>query len=173
MKRSRVLLGVAAPAAALVLALTGCQQAAEQAAEQAVEQAIEDGGSGVSDVEIDDNGITVEGEDGSFSAGQGDELPEGWPSEVALPDGATITSSMGVDQGGEQGWSVVANFDDSPNAVVDAFKASLTGAGFTEDSAYTSADMTLLAYSSDTYTVAVTVGPEGDATTTSVTVSSK
>ena len=74
--------------AGVALALTGCGQAAEQAAEEAAEQAIEAQGGG--DVEIDAEGgeFSVEGEDGSeFSVGS-DELPDDFPADVPIPEGA-------------------------------------------------------------------------------------
>lgn len=167
MFRSRVLVAAAAPAVGLVLVLSGCQQAAEEAAEQAIENA----DPGVGDVEIDEDGVTVEGEDGSVSIQEGDELPEGWPSAVELPDGATLTNSMVVDSGGQAGWMVTATYDQAPSDVADAFSSSLTGAGFTEETTVTTGDQSLLGFSNDQYQVAVTVGAEGDGSVVSVTVS--
>ena len=161
-----VLLAIAA-AALLTVPLAGCQQAAEEAAEKAVEQ-----GTGVDDVEIDDDGVTVEGTEGTVAIDQGGDLPDGWPSSIVLPEGGTITSSMLVDQVGSQGWNVTSTYDMTPAELAAAFEESLGGAGLTQDSKTTAGDMTLLAYSDSTYSVAVTIGV-GDATTSTVTVTTK
>lgn len=168
MGRMRLLAAAALVAASLTATLTGCQQAAEKAAEEAVKQ-----GTGIDDVDINDDGITVEGTEGTLSIDGGDELPEGWPSQIALPDGGTITGSMLVDQGGSQGWNVVSTYDLSPADLASAFEASLGGAGFTQDSKTTAGDMTLLAYSDATYAVAVTIGEDAGSTTSTVTVTTK
>ena len=43
-----------------------------------------------------DSGATGDA-DGSFSAGAGVDLPEGWPSEVPVPDGTIVTASHADD----------------------------------------------------------------------------
>jgi hypothetical protein len=121
-------------------------------------------------VQVSESGITVDGEGGSLSISEGSDLPEGWPSAVVLPDGGTVTNSLSLDQEGKKGWTVTATYEDPVDSVTDAFTAALTDAGFTKDSTVSAGGQSLLAFSGQGYTVAVTLGTEGGGTAVAVTV---
>lgn len=98
-------LALAAVLGAGTVACGGGEDTADDAADEIAEQLAESG-SGVDDVEIDsDTGeVQVETEDGSFSTGS--ELPDDFPEDVPLPEGAEITGAFSSDSGGDQGWNV-------------------------------------------------------------------
>lgn len=81
---------VAAGLAATGMSGCGAEEAlAEKVAEEGVEAAVGAGNDSDSDVEVDMDGedgeVRVEGEDGSLVMGA-DELPEGFPDDVPLPE---------------------------------------------------------------------------------------
>lgn len=147
-----------APVALVAAVVSGCGGSEETPA------------GGTPTVQVSESGITVQGEDGSVSVSEGGDLPEGWPSAVVLPDGGTVANSLSLDQEGKKGWTVTAAYEDSADSVTDAFAASLTDAGFTKDSTVSAGDQSLLAFSGQGYTVAVTVGADGGGTNVAVTV---
>lgn len=94
-------LALAVAAALAATGLTGCgaeEALAEKVAEEGVEAAAGAGSDG--DVEVDMDGedgeVRVEGEDGSLVMGS-DELPEGFPDDLPLPEaGHEVLSAMEV-----------------------------------------------------------------------------
>jgi len=157
-------------AAALGLLLVGCGSSGDNGAEPTPQAPTESPAEPTTPETSP--GVTVESTDGTVAINGSGQLPDSWPSEVVLPDGGTIVSSVSADQGGNQGWNVVVTYDEQPADVADAFGASLTGAGFTQQSKYTSGDTTLVAYASDAYSVALTITPgDGGGTSCGLTVS--
>ena len=165
---------VAVAFAGTALALSGCGEAADQVAEEAVEQAIE--GQGGGDVEIDADGesFSVEGEDGSeFSVGS-DELPDDFPTEVPIPEGATVESSSTVKTDGKAGWFVALTYADADAGdLADTSKSEMEDAGFEETSTFSADETTTSGYEGNGYTVTVSIAPnvEGGGTSMTLTVS--
>ena len=132
---------------------------------------IEAGSDGQVDVDIDDGEVTVETEDGSATLSSSGDLPEGFPSDVPVLEGA-ITFSQSIDTG-ESGTSYTVLVDVS-DTVADAFsqvKSEMTAAGFettgettvnTDDGAWSTATFT-----SADHQVIVSVTDAGDSTTVS------
>jgi hypothetical protein len=82
------------------------------------------------DVEVGEDGVTVEGPSGGeVNIGTGD-LPEGWPSDFPIPDGATPAYSVAA--GG--GVSVWFASDQSTDELTSFFSTALPAAGYTIDS---------------------------------------
>jgi len=148
----------AAPIAVLAMAVAGCGGSDDPTA------------GSTPTVQVSNSGLTIEGEDGSISVSEGGDLPEGWPSAVVLPDGGTVTNSLSLDQQGKKGWTVTATYEGSVDTVTDAFSSSLSGAGFTKDSTVSAGGQSLVAFSGQGYTVAVTIGTEGSGTSVAITV---
>ena len=158
MRHIRRIALVTAPIATAAIVLAGCGSAEDSTA------------GATPTVQVSQSGITVEGQDGSISVSEGGDLPEGWPSAVALPEGGTVTNALRLDQQGKKGWTVTATYQDSVDAVTNAFSTSLTGAGFTQETAFTQGDQSLPAFSGQGYTVAVTIGADGGSTAVALTV---
>jgi hypothetical protein len=96
----------------LVIPLTGCAKAAQTVAEKAAENAIEQQSGGNADVDISNDGgtVQVQTDQGSATFGGG-EIPDS--IDVDLPSGGNVVSSIEADSGA----SVMveypdANFDD-------------------------------------------------------------
>ena len=93
---ARRLPALAAVAALGLGALTGCASVEEKTVEAAIKKENPD----VKDVDVDkDGGFEIEGEDGTISAGSKAKLPDGFPDDVPLPRGGSITTA--VTQGDE------------------------------------------------------------------------
>lgn len=109
------------PLVALAIAgmtLTGCSQAAEQVAESA---------TGV-EVDVSDGGISITDGAGNTVGGGGTELPDSFPTDLPLPDGASIQQFQ------EQNGAVAVSFavPSLTEAEFEAYLATLAGAGYTE-----------------------------------------
>lgn len=112
-------LALAAVLGAGTVACGGGDDTADDAADEIAEQLAESG-SGVDDVEIDsDTGeVQIETEDGSISTGS--ELPDDFPEDVPLPEGAEITSSVSSSSAdGGDGWNVTGTLSDADDSTFD------------------------------------------------------
>lgn len=132
MKVLRLVLAVSLVLGALALA--GCQAIAEKAAETATEKALE-AGTG-NKVDIKDEGVTIEGEDGSTtSISQSGEVPKDWPSDVPVYEGTIKASASGAQSGaGDQGYVISLVTPDTPADVVAWYAKELTAEGWTKES---------------------------------------
>lgn len=129
---------------------------------------------GTVSVDQDENRIEIETDEGSATiTGQGSgELPDGWPSEVAVPEGATITGGMAMTGQDQKGWTASLSFPDaSAKDVMAQFASSLEDAGFTTEGTYSSEDSSVSSFTSDSYQVSVLVAAEGSGSIATVTVS--
>jgi len=110
---------------ALVLVLSGC---GEKTAEKTAEKAIEKSTNGQVDVDIDDNTISVNTNEGSMQAGEEVSLPAGFPSDVHVVDG-TITMATNVTE--NDMYTVSVQTTKSVAAVKAEYDAQLVKDGWT------------------------------------------
>jgi hypothetical protein len=132
-----------AVAGLLVLGASGCGKVADEVGEKAAENAIEASSGGNADIDIDggemsietDEGtytadgsgeVRIETADGSYVAGTG-ELPDGWPTQVRLPDDLEILTSSNIKGDGDQLLSVVGTTALDPDQVVELVVGGLDG----------------------------------------------
>ncbi|MCD6638653.1 MAG: hypothetical protein LT071_01910 [Nocardioides sp.] len=141
--------------------LAGCGgDAGERAAERSVEKAIEDGAADSGedvDVDIEDDKVTIEGEDGTTTWG-GTDRPESLPEDFPLAEGE-ITYAMDSPDGA----MVTIEVDDAAQAFDDAL-ADLEGQGWKRVSV-TEAEtgsIAMLQGESDTQSVVITSDPSSD-----------
>ena len=130
----------------------------------------------------DDGGVTVdpgndtvkvETSDGTAVVTGGDDgtLPEGWPEEVALPEGGNVTGGVAVTTPGQEGWTAALEYPDtSAEDVAAALTSSLESAGFTSEGTVTTAEGSMLVFKSSTYAVTAIVSAEGSGSTAAITV---
>lgn len=104
-------------------------------------------GGGQVDVGQGDDGITISGPSGNVNIGTGD-LPDGWPSDFPIPDGATPAYSVGAGTTVAVWFATDASLDD----VKAFFTSSLPAAGYNIDSTNDFSD------SSGSYTVMAVTG---------------
>lgn len=123
----------------MALALSGCglgETLLEEGAERLT------GG----EIDVDDEGISFESDEGSFSANaegefnletddgtftSGTELPADFPSSVPLPQGGQLLNASRIDAEDGLGWMVNHQYDSgNPSDALQAHVDALTAAGF-------------------------------------------
>jgi hypothetical protein len=95
--------------------------------EKLAEKAVEQSGGGDVDVDVDGDDVTISSKDGKESISTSSELPEDWPEELALPDGAKVLGTTNLS--GAEGGQVVVNagVDATPAEVLEHFEGQLDG----------------------------------------------
>lgn len=122
-----------------------------------------DAGEGKVEIEASDGSVTISGETGG-------DLPEGWPAEIVLPEGGTITSAVAV-SGEDAGWNVSVTYEGlDPEALGEQVANSLESAGLESKGGFTSAEGALSSFEGNGYAVSVILGPEGSGSTMVMTV---
>lgn len=163
-------MGALALGAALVLG-AGCGQAADEAAERVSEEAAEEAlGGGDSNVDIDEDGnVEIETEDGSLSTGS--DLPDDWPEDIPVIEGATVDGAYSSSANGESVHTASMTTDDSVADVLASYKDALSG--WTVDQESTSelngTESGVLTLSDGDRTAAITATETDGATTVSIT----
>ncbi len=110
--------------------------------------------------------MTITGEGGG-------ELPEGWPSEVTVPEGGTVTSAVAV-SGEDKGWTASLTYPDKSSQEVAAeVTSNLESAGFTLEGEFTSGEGAMGTYSGNGYAVTVMVGEEDGGATLLITIAAQ
>lgn len=168
-RRRRPNLLVVAPAL-LGLALVG-SCSSDDVAEQLTEQAIESSGGEGADVEVDSETgqVDIETDDGSMSFGTA-ELPEGWPSEIPMPDDYELTNAMVTGADGERSFIVGGSFEGDAMATFESLTEQFAQDGWTE---VTKTDMSSsdgvnasASFNGDTWQAILSVSELADAGTT-------
>lgn len=154
--------GVAGAALVLVLSLSGCGGGGTTVETDDGQVTVDQDGTKV-EIESSDGTTTVTGETGG-------ELPEGWPSEITLPEGGEIQNAVAV-TGENAGWTVSSSYPDtSSEDLTDQVTSSLEDAGFESKGAFTSPDGAVSAFEGNGYALSVIVGEEGSGSTLVMTV---
>jgi hypothetical protein len=153
--------------AAALLMLAACGGAAEETTEGAVEDAIESELGGDATVDVEDDSLTIDTEDGSISAGTG-ELPEGFPDAVPLVDGEVVFGQR-ADSPEASGFTVQLLVAGTPEDVTAELTQALGEAGFEVQAVPSEGGSTLLADSPD-WSVMVVVAPGDGGTNVLYTV---
>ena len=110
------------------LALAGCgsvsDEISERVTEQVVERAAEAGGEeGVEfDIDSDDGSFTIETDEGTFATGS-DELPEGFPEAMPVPDGLVVAGSMTGSGDSGEGYFVQLSSEEASQGAYDELVA--------------------------------------------------
>lgn len=123
----------------------------------------------------DDGSIEIESSEGTMTiTGETDELPEGWPAEVVLPAGGSVTSSMEMTGEGQEGWVASLSYPELSAAdLADQVAAGLADSGF-EQKAKVSTDQGVMgSYEGSGYVVTAMASAEGSGSTLSVTIATQ
>lgn len=125
MTRTMARVGRTTGAAVLALGLVagvGCGKVAEKATERAVERV-----DGVDDVDISEDGVRIETEDGVVDFSGDGTLPDGWPDDVPVPDDITVNFSGSTGSGSDRSFTVMGTTGLSAAEVLDLYKDRLSG----------------------------------------------
>lgn len=145
---------LAAAALAAGMALTGCSQIAESATEKLIEQAA--GGS--VNVDLEGDGVTIQGEDGGMAMGGNLDLPDNWPAEVpTFNDGSLVMVSVDSATGGATAmWNSEMALEDATANI----KSALEGAGYTIDSESAMENLNMIGATGGAFRVDATVASQ-------------
>ena len=174
MNRGGTALRAAVVSGVTVLALAGCGNAVEGLAEGAVERALENEIGSSADVEVDEDGFTIDTDEGSISAGSGS-VPEDFPADVPLPDGE-VSFSQRLETADGLGWSVVIATSGEAGSVGQQIRSDLENNGFdveesTQFSGEGGSGGTILAERSDLSVLVVVTADDSGETLATYTVS--
>lgn len=162
--------------------LAGCssEDVTEKVAEQAIEEQLEEQGQGGVDVDLGDGEIRVEGSDGetvinvdedggktvistpegAIEIAEGADLPDGFPSNIPLPDGLTTNYSQVTPSADGDSFMVGGVIDRPFDEVADAYVAQLESAGFTQQQLTTTADGAFFTYGDAEHMVSGVIAAE-------------
>jgi hypothetical protein len=112
------------------LMLAGCKKASEKMAEKAIESGLAKDGV---KAKVDASGqkITIEDKDGKsvYVAGKSATLPDNFPKDVYVYEGATIMASVSV----PEGFNLTLETSDSADKIMGAIKSKMSGLGWKEE----------------------------------------
>lgn len=135
-----------------------------------------DGSGTADDVNVDlggDDGQTViSTPDGQMVFGS-DELPDGFPGDVPVPDGLTIDASTATTTGDGQMFMVSGALDGDFDGIADDYLASLAAAGFEQQAVTDTPDGSYFTYSNADWDVSGGISPDtndGEGSIFSITV---
>ena len=133
---------------------------------------VTDDGTVKVDQNQDEGKIEIESSEGSMTiTGEGGgELPEGWPSEIQVPEGGSVTAALAL-TGEDQGWTASLTYaDKSSKDLAAEVKSNLESAGFILEGEFTSGEGAMGTYSGNGYAVTAMVGEEDEGATLVMTV---
>ena len=114
----------------LALWLVGCQSVSEKIGEEIGEEIA--GGVVGGDVEVDGDSVTVETDDGAVTVenGEAGELPDGFPDDFPIYDGATVDSASSIAADGDTTFYVNLVSKDAVGDVYDWYKEEFGSSGW-------------------------------------------
>ena len=126
-------------------------------------------------VDQDGDSVEIESSDGTTTiTGETDELPEGWPAEVTIPDGGTITSGVALAGQDQQGWTVSVSYPDTPAPqLTGQVRSALEDAGFRAAGEFTSEQGSMAAFEGAGLAITALVGEEGSGSKLVMTVANE
>jgi hypothetical protein len=125
MNPKRVIVACCA-AVVLTIAASGCGSAAKKAVDHELKR------NGV-DVNEKDSSVTIKDDSGNALTYGSDKLPEGWPDELAMPDGTTIITALKNASSSGEVLAVSVGSKKSVKDFVKALSDELSDAGWKKD----------------------------------------
>lgn len=153
------------------LVVTGCQKAGEKAAEKIAEKAIEAGlaKEGVkADVDASGEKITIRSKEGTteFSGGKSAKLPDTFPKDVYVYEGAALNATITV----PGGYNLTMETGDAADSVLAVIKKKMGGQGWKEEMTMNQGDTSMVAYKKGDRTAMININDEKKVTRISMTV---
>lgn len=125
------------------LILAGCKKAGEKAAEKAIEAGMAKEGV---NAKVDASGgkVTIQTKEGTavYAGGKAATVPENFPKDVYVYEGAAIIASVSV----PDGFNLVMETGDSADKVLGAIKSKMTGFGWKEEMTMNQGKTSLVSY---------------------------
>lgn len=144
------------------LLIFGCGETKDKTAETIAEEAIESQTGEDAEVEIDDEGEsfslkTKEG-DAEFSAGGKAEIPNDFPKDVYVYDGASVQLSMAA----EGNFSLKLITDDNVDKIISKYEKEMESEGWEIEGRVDVADQKTRIFKKENRQVSLSASPEND-----------
>lgn len=138
------------------------QTPGEKLAEEVAEETIEEGLGGNADVELDEDSMTIETDEGSLESAATDEWPSDIPSDIPEYGDGEITNTLHSESDDGEYWIVA--IDDTSDSAIDSYKSLLSDAGFENlgDASFSGAR--ILNMSKGDYSVVISFDSDGSGT---------
>jgi hypothetical protein len=152
------------------MVLAGCEKAGEKAAEKAIETGMAKEGI-KADVDVSGEKITIESKEGTavFTGGKSAEVPEGFPKDVYVYEGATIIAALSV----PEGFNLSMETGDSAEKVLAAIKSKMTAFGWKEEMTMNQGSHSMVGYKKGERTTMVNINADKKITQISLTATEK
>jgi hypothetical protein len=149
-------------------ALTGCKKAGEEATEKAIEGGLAQEGV-KADVDAADGKVTIQNEDGKmeFASGKDITVPDNFPKDVYIYQGATVKSALSV----PGGFNLTMETDDSAATVLSSVKGKMSGLGWKEEMTMNQGEMSMVGYKKGERSVMINITADKKLTMIALTVS--
>jgi len=146
------------------LALVGCgRKGAERAVEKMAERSITDSGGRNAKVDIAEDSMTIETDEGTLKIAGGDaaKLPASFPKDVLVYKGAKLQTVMEV----PQGYTLMLQTGDAVSKVQEAYQTKMTSEGWSKEMAMDMGAQKMLVFKKGERTVSVVLSSEDDSAT--------
>lgn len=145
----------------------GMGQTRDSAAERIVEAKLASQGIKAK-MNLADGKVTVQTKEGAatYSGGRGAQIPDTFPKDVYVPEGATVLASVTM----PQGCNVTLTTKTGAEKVLAAFKDKMTAAGWTEAMSLKQGEQSMLTYQKGNRTASVVISSADQQTQVLLTV---
>lgn len=150
---------------AVVFIFSGCTK---KVAEKTVERAIEKNIDSQANVDLADNQVTIETEQGTYQGGENLSLPANFPDDIYILDGK-IVAAMSLAE--KEGYSVSILTDQSVSKVKNKYESELKASGWTINLQMDYGDSAMVSAKKADRTVTVSISNDNEGTTVSIVTS--
>jgi hypothetical protein len=166
----RVIVVMVSMAMVSCLVLAGCKKASEKAAEKAIEAGMAKDGA-KADVDVSGQQVTIKSKEGTtiVTGGKGAALPEGFPKDVYMYEGATIIGTVTT----PEGFNLTMETSDASDKVLAAVKSKMTGFGWKEEMIMNQGSNSMVSYKKGDRTALVNINADKKGTHIVVTTVEK
>jgi hypothetical protein len=155
----------------MLLLVAGCgKKIEEKIAEKITEKAIEHGTDGKAKVDLSKNTMTIETENGSYSAGTSSKIPDGFPSDIFIFKPSEMIGSMA---GTGKGYSIAMKTSKDVASVTEAYKKTMIGNGWKQKAAMDMGAQAMLVYEKEKRTANIVIGQKDNETSIVIAASAE
>lgn len=142
----------------LAMTLSGCGK--KTLTEKSMEKVLEDSMGGQANVEVDNDSIKIETNQGTMEVSSNGELPENWPDDIYVTAG-DITSASSHDNGI---FNLSIETDESVSDMQAKYEEELKASGWGINMTFAIEDSVLIGAEKDDRSVSITIGVDDEKT---------
>jgi len=152
-----------------IMVVFGCgEKIEEKAAEKVMEKAIESNMGGNAEVDLKENSLRIQTEEGEMTMTSGDsvKLPTDFPRDVFLYKGADLNTSMEL----PQGFNLMFQTKDDPSKVSEAYLTEMEEEGWSKEMSMDMGGSKMMVFKKDERMVNVTITSDEEVTQIALSV---